>query len=75
MTFLIRIFVPFIVYLIPVLLVVFVVKSLIDNSKKKKEPEEEYTEYKENTDYQHSYTSEDIIDVDYTVVDEENNTH
>ena len=72
--FLIRIFVPFIVYLFPVFLIVFVIKSFMNN-RKSIEPEQEYSEYQEDTNYQNSYTSSDVIDVDYTVVDEETNTH
>ena len=67
--FLIRIFLPFIVYLIPILFIVFVLKSIF--SKKEKHTYEYKEEYSENMN-----SSPDIIDVDYKVVDEkETDTH
>lgn len=76
MMFLLRIFLPFLIYLIPVFLVVYIIKAL---SRKKKTNNSTYEEtyYHQDTYNQPNQSSNpDIIDVDYKVVDEEDhNTH
>lgn len=67
--FLIRLFLPLFVYLVPILVVIWVVKHRFDRKKKEKAESEQTYEYHQST-YD---TSSDIIDVDYTVVDEQNN--
>lgn len=72
--FVLRFFLPFIIYLIPVFFIVYIVKQIFGN-KKKTHTRQTY-ETHQDTYYQQkqSHSSNpDVIDVDYKVVDEEKN--
>jgi purine-cytosine permease-like protein len=62
-----RFFIPFIIYLLPILLIVYVIKALFSKKHTHNENTQDYHE-QETTYHQ---THDDIIDVDYKVVDEE----
>lgn len=77
-----RFFLPFLIYLIPIFLIVYVVKAIFTRSKTKSTYDETYYDqqkaYDQTRQSQQTYQSSDpnVIDVDYKVVDEEeNNTH
>jgi len=72
-----RFFLPFIIYLIPIFLVVYVIKAIFGH-KKKTQTYQDTSYTRQDTYYQQKTQSSnpDVIDVDYKVVDEENNdTH
>lgn len=74
--FIMRFFLPLIIYLIPVFFIVFILKTIF-GSKKKTQTHESY-DHNQDTYYQQNQQSSnpDVIDVDYKVVDEENtDTH
>jgi Ca2+/Na+ antiporter len=70
--FLARIFLPIVIYLLPVFLIIYIVKSIIKYRKIKKEMNNnEYTQTTHSTNQNHTYSSDsDIIDVDYKIVEE-----
>lgn len=70
--FLLRVFIPVFIWLLPVIFVYFIVKSIF--SKKKKQPEQDFYQYTETKKGNYSSNNSDVIDVDYIVVDEEINT-
>lgn len=75
--FIIRYFLPFLTWLLPVFLVVFII-NLIFGQRKKTTTHEETSYNNQDTYYQQNQrpSNPDIIDVDYKVVDEEDNdTH
>lgn len=75
--FLLRFFVPFLVYLIPIFLIVYLVKAIFKKGKTNTSTYEK-TYYDEQKIYNQTKQSSnpDVIDVDYKVVDEEDNdTH
>lgn len=73
--FVLRIFLPMIIYLIPVFVILWIL-GIIFRPKHKKEKTSTYEQtYYEDT-YQQQSSDPNIIDVDYKVVDEEqNDTH
>lgn len=76
-----RFFLPFLIYLIPIFLIVYVVKAIFARPKKTSTHENTYydqhTTQNQSNQYQSSQSSDpNVIDVDYKVVDEEDtNTH
>lgn len=72
--FLLRLFIPIVIWLLPIILVFIVIRSLF--ARKKQTHQEEYYQYDDTSNTKQSYTQSDgdVIDVDYTVVDEETNT-
>lgn len=66
--FLVRIFVPFLIWLLPVFLVYFIIKSLFKRRKIKKEETYQQQDYQSYSQY-----NNDIIDVDYTVREDDTN--
>jgi len=75
-----RFFLPFLIYLIPIFLIVYVVKAIFGKPKRTSTYENTY--YNQHTQdqsnqYQSTQSSDpNVIDVDYKVVDEEDNdTH
>ncbi len=71
--FLARIFLPIIIYLLPVFLVIYIVRLLFFKvSTRKHENSNEYTQKTDDSAYDdYTYSSNpDVIDVDYTIVDE-----
>lgn len=66
--FLVRIFVPFLIWLLPVFLVYFIIKSLFKRRKTKKEETYQQQDYQSYSQY-----NNDIIDVDYTVREDDTN--
>lgn len=70
--FLLRVFIPIFIWLLPLILIYFIVKSIF--SKKKKQPEQDFYQYTETKKEEYSSNSKDVIDVDYTVVEEKTNT-
>ncbi|MCI9049080.1 MAG: DUF4834 domain-containing protein [Coprobacillus sp.] len=70
-----RFFLPFFIYLFPILLIVYVVKAIFARPKRSTY---EQTYQNQQTTYNQTNQSSDpnVIDVDYKVVDEEDNdTH
>ena len=64
--FVLRFFIPLLICLIPVFVIVYFIKRIMN---KKKEEKEEYEYYETNSS---SYNAQsDVIDVDYKVVDVE----
>lgn len=76
-----RIFLPIVIYLFPVLVIIAIVRILFNRRKTKQTTYEQtyYNQdstYHQDTNYQNQYHGDpDIIDVDYKVVDEDENTH
>lgn len=66
--FLVRIFVPFLIWLLPVFLAYFIIKSLFKRRKTKKEETYQQQDYQSYSQY-----NNDIIDVDYTVREDDTN--
>lgn len=66
-----RFFLPFFIYLFPIFAVLWIIKILFRSRRQKNQTSNEERTYYEST-YQNNQTSDpDIIDVDYKVVDEQ----
>lgn len=74
---LLRFFLPFFIYLFPILIIIWVLRILFGRRRHKQTTSTQDREYYESM-YQDNQTSDpNVIDVDYKVVDEEeqNDTH
>lgn len=68
----IRFFVPLLIYCIPVIFIIYVLRLLFGRRKQRKTYQQEYTQYDDGNE---QTMGSDVIDVDYKVVDEEENIH
>lgn len=70
-----RFFLPIVIYLLPVFIIIWIIKRIFSSKRHQTHTNQEEKTYYEST-YQNQQPSDpDIIDVDYKVVDEEDNTH
>lgn len=65
-----RFFLPFVIYLLPVLIILWIIKRLFGRRRQTHTSQEDQTYY-ESTYQNHQSSDSDIIDVDYTVIDEQ----
>lgn len=72
-----RIFIPILIYLLPILCIAYLIKIFFGTrSQKQKTTTQRQQSYQQSTYQQTRSSQQDIIDVDYKVVDEEDiNTH
>lgn len=70
-----RFFLPFFIYLFPILIIFWIIKAIFRSRKRTHQSKEDQAYYEQHSSYQNHQSSDpDIIDVDYKVVDEEDNT-